>query len=112
MEEILSVLAQAFGRPREYSGRLGSGPAVYVQFPGFQGRIGFISAVSHQFCDSCNRVRLTSTGNLKPCLQYGAGADLRKLMRDGETDDRIEAVMRETIFRKPSKGIILLIGKI
>ena len=103
MEEILSVLAQAFGRPREYSGRLGSGPAVYVQFPGFQGRIGFISAVSHQFCDSCNRVRLTSTGNLKPCLQYGAGADLRKLMRDGETDDRIEAVMRETIFRKPAR---------
>src|SRR5699024_5079181 len=39
MEEILSVLAQAFGRPREYIGRLGSGPAVYVQFPGFQGRI-------------------------------------------------------------------------
>lgn len=102
-EEILAVLSREFGRFEEYGGRLGSGPAVYVRFPGFQGRIGFISAVSHQFCDSCNRIRLTSAGMLKPCLQYGAGADLRKLMRGGEADEQIEAVMRETIFYKPAR---------
>lgn len=101
-EEILAVLSREFGRFEEYSGRLGSGPAVYVRFPGFQGRIGFISAVSHRFCDSCNRIRLTSAGMLKPCLQYGAGADLRKLMRGGEADEQIEAVTRETIFYKPA----------
>lgn len=101
-DEILAVLERAFGRPEVYSGHLGNGPASYVQFSGFRGRIGFISALSHQFCDSCNRIRLTSTGVLKPCLQYGGGADLRELMRNGAEDGQIEETMREAVYRKPA----------
>lgn len=101
-EEVLRVLESSFGTPEEYTGRLGNGPAAYVHFQGFCGRIGFISAVSHRFCDSCNRVRLTSTGILKPCLQYGGGTDLRELLRGGASDEEVEEKMRETIFLKPS----------
>ncbi len=101
-EKVLETLKNAFGEPEQYSGRLGNGPAVYVQFPGFHGRTGFISAVSHQFCSTCNRVRLTSTGILKPCLQYGGGADLRKLIREGAEDSEIRKNMEKTIYGKPA----------
>ena len=56
---IRDRLKQAYGDPRFLSGSFGNGPAVYAAFPGFSGKIGFISAISHQFCGSCNRVRLT-----------------------------------------------------
>lgn len=62
----------------------GNGPAVYYAVPGLKGRIGFISAIHGKFCDSCNRVRLTSTGFLKQCLCYEDGADLRAILRSGE----------------------------
>lgn len=102
-EEILKILEQAFGKAGEYSGRLGNGPASYVQFPGFEGRVGFISAVSHRFCAFCNRVRLTSSGMLKPCLQYGEGTDLRELLRTGAEDEVIEEAMRAAVYRKPAQ---------
>ena len=101
-EKVLKTLKNAFGEPEQYSGRLGNGPAVYVQFPGFRGRTGFISAVSRQFCSTCNRVRLTSTGILKPCLQYGGGADLRKLIREGADDSEIRKNMEKEIYGKPA----------
>lgn len=101
-EKVLETLKNAFGEPEQYSGRLGNGPAVYVQFPGFRGRTGFISAVSHQFCSTCNRVRLTSTGILKPCLQYRGGTDLRKLIREGADDSEIRENMEKTIYGKPA----------
>ena len=102
-DEVLEVLERAFGRAEDYSGQLGNGPASYVRFPGFRARIGFISAVSHQFCDSCNRIRLTSTGVLKPCLQYGGGTDIRGLMRSGAEDAQIKTAMRRAIYRKPAR---------
>jgi cyclic pyranopterin phosphate synthase len=66
----------------------GNGPAVYYAVPGFTGRIGFISAIHGKFCDSCNRVRLTSTGFLKQCLCYEDGADLRAILRSGKETGR------------------------
>ncbi len=102
-DEICTVLEKHFGEPKRYTEPLGNGPAVYVQFPGFRARIGFISAVSHQFCDSCNRIRLTSTGVLKPCLQYGGGTDIRGLMRSGAEDAQIKTAMRRAIYRKPAR---------
>lgn len=101
-EEIQEILEREFGKAEVYEKRLGNGPAVYIQFPGFEGRIGFISAVSHKFCDSCNRVRLTSEGFLKLCLQYETGIDLRKLLREGASDEEIRQNMRDAIFRKPA----------
>ena len=101
-EDICAVLEKAYGKAEWYTGRIGNGPAEYVQFPGFVKHVGFISAVSHQFCGGCNRVRLTSEGYLKPCLQYGAGTDLRALLRGGAGDEKIRMEMKETIYAKPA----------
>ena len=65
------------------------------------GRIGFIDAVSHKFCAECNRVRLTSTGQLKPCLCYADAADLRTLIRGGCTDEELTEALRAAIYNKP-----------
>lgn len=74
----------------------GNGPAVYYAVPGFTGRIGFISAIHGKFCDSCNRVRLTSTGFLKQCLCYEDGADLRAILRSGKETGR-RTILAEAI---------------
>ncbi len=100
--EITDMLRQGFGEVSECTGRTGNGPAVYVRFPGFKGRIGFIDAISHQFCGTCNRVRLTSEGFLKPCLQYGAGTDLKRLVRSGAPDETVRSEMQRVIYRKPA----------
>lgn len=101
-EELLSVLEHAYGPSVPYEKQLGNGPAQYVSFEGFQGRIGFISAVSHKFCDSCNRIRLTAEGYLKLCLQYESGVDLRALLRNGASDIELEECMRQAIWKKPA----------
>ena len=64
----------------------GNGPAVYYRIPGFEGSIGFISAMHGKFCNTCNRIRLTSTGDLKPCLCYGDIYPLKELLKT-ETDE-------------------------
>ena len=79
----------------------GDGPAVYYTVPGWQGSIGFIAAVHGKFCASCNRVRLTSQGFLRPCLASEAGCDLRALLRSGADDVQLLAAIRETIWAKP-----------
>ena len=79
----------------------GDGPAVYYTMPGWQGSIGFIAAVHGKFCASCNRVRLTSQGFLRPCLASEAGCDLRALLRSGADDTQLLATIRETIWAKP-----------
>ena len=101
-DEIYSMLKRRFGDAGKWVGQYGNGPAIYIHFPGFHGKIGFISAVTHQFCSSCNRIRLTSEGYLKACLQYEAGADLRKLLRTGAEDERIRQEMSRIIYEKPS----------
>ena len=80
---------------------LGDGPAVYYTVPGWKGSIGFITAVHGKFCASCNRVRLTSLGFLRPCLASETGCDLRALLRGGADDARLLAAIRETIWSKP-----------
>ena len=80
---------------------LGDGPAVYYTVPGWQGSIGFIAAVHGKFCASCNRVRLTSQGFLRPCLASETGCDLRALLRSGADDAQLLDAIRETIWAKP-----------
>lgn len=100
---ILSLLEERFGTAAGCSEQFGNGPAVYVQFPGFKGKIGFIDAVSHRFCSACNRVRLTSEGFLKSCLQYETGADLKALLRDGASDEDLRDEMYRAIYNKPAR---------
>ncbi|MGM9522295.1 MAG: GTP 3',8-cyclase MoaA [Oscillospiraceae bacterium] len=79
----------------------GNGPAHYYRSTELKGFIGFIDAVSHAFCDGCNRVRLTSTGFLKPCLCFDQGTDLRLLLRSGASDEELYRAMERTIYNKP-----------
>lgn len=82
--------------------RHGNGPARYFHAPGMQGCIGLIDAVSHGFCDRCNRLRLTSTGLLKPCLCYEQGVELKSLLRGGADDTTLRDAIREAILQKPA----------
>lgn len=100
-DQILARLEAAYGPGSKSTEKRGNGPAVYYDFRGFIGKVGFISALSHRFCESCNRVRLTSEGLLKPCLQYAEGVDLRSLLRSGADDDTLTKSIRTGIFRKP-----------
>lgn len=101
-DEVLEVFEEQFGKGEAYNKKLGNGPATYMQYPYFKGRIGFISAMSHQFCNCCNRIRLTSEGFLKPCLQYGTGADLKKLLRSGASAEEMLSQMEHIIYKKPA----------
>ena len=79
--------------------RRGNGPARCYGSGARRGQIGVIDAVSHKFCAQCNRVRLTSTGQMKPCLCYSEGTDLREILRT--RPERLTETMEEAIFHKP-----------
>ena len=101
-EELLGILGEKLPRFSPYVGEpLGNGPCHYYDVDGFSGKIGFISAVSHKFCGECNRIRLTSQGFLKTCLQYAAGRDLRAMIRSGGSDEELKAVILEALAEKP-----------
>lgn len=100
-EIILSELTKEFGKPIKSNVVHGNGPAVYYDFPEFMGSIGFISAISHEFCDTCNRVRLTADGMLKLCLCYNYGINLKPFLRGDASDDKLKNAIYKTIFEKP-----------
>ena len=116
-EEILRRLERRFGAaiavpgksPLAVAGRVADpyekpdGPAEYYQFPGFCGRIGFISPISHKFCRECNRVRLTCEGRLKLCLHYDRGLELKPLLRSGASDEEIGRQIINALKEKPSE---------
>lgn len=77
------------------------GPARYVEVAETGKRIGFITPMTHNFCESCNRVRLTCTGMLYMCLGQEDSADLRAPLRDSEGDDALTVAIQEAISRKP-----------
>jgi GTP 3',8-cyclase len=77
------------------------GPARYVKVKETGGRLGFITPMTHNFCESCNRVRLTCTGTLYMCLGQEDAADLRTPLRLSEGNERLEQAIEEAISRKP-----------
>ncbi len=86
------------------------GPARYFDVAETGQRIGFITPMTHNFCESCNRVRLTCTGTLYMCLGQDDAADLRAVMRGGADEPELEAAIREAIQRKP-KGHDFIIDR-
>ena len=100
-EDILTALQERWPDLAPTDERRGNGPAHYYKSAALLGRIGFIDAVSHKFCAECNRVRLTSTGQLKPCLCYADSADLRALIRGGCTDGELREALRAAVYAKP-----------
>ena len=86
------------------------GPARYVKVKETGGKIGFITPLTHNFCESCNRVRLTCTGILYMCLGQEDAADLKTPLRSSEGDDVITMAIQEAISRKP-KGHDFIIDR-
>lgn len=99
--EIQEKLTAAFGPLTPDSRFHGNGPARYYHIEGFQGSIGFISALHGKFCSQCNRIRLTSTGELKPCLCYGDHISIKKALRTGRPED-VKQLLTQAIFQKPA----------
>ena len=83
------------------SGYATGGPARYFDVAETGTRLGFITPLSHNFCESCNRVRLTCTGTLYMCLGQDDAADLRAPLRAGLRDEPLKDAIREAISRKP-----------
>ena len=77
------------------------GPARYVRVKETGGRLGFITPLTHNFCESCNRVRITCIGTLYMCLGQNDAADLRGPLRASESNDLLYAAIDEAITRKP-----------
>lgn len=78
-----------------------SGPARYFRFENALGVVGFINAVTHQFCGECNRLRLTSDGKLRPCLFSETEIDLKTPIRNGASDEEIKRLINLAIEVKP-----------
>jgi len=86
------------------------GPARYVEVKETGGRLGFITPMTHNFCESCNRVRLTCTGTLYMCLGQDDAADLRGPLRASEGNELVSVAIDEAIGRKP-KGHDFIIDR-
>ncbi len=80
-----------------------NGPARTYRIPGAAGTIGFISQITHDFCTRCNRLRLTHDGFLRPCLMEDGELDLRTSLRNGASDQDIEALFRHVVQVKPER---------
>ncbi len=98
MKERLSSLGELL----EVAGSLSDGPAkMYSLGDGAVGSIGFISPVSHHFCDSCNRLRLTSEGRLRSCLLSHNEVDIKRVVRSGGSDVDIAKTIIAAVEKKP-----------
>jgi len=88
---------------RPVVGPAGNGPARYFAFPGAAGAVGVISPLSHEYCGSCNRVRLTADGRLRLCLFGDHALDLRAPLRAGATTPQIAQLLRSAMLIKPER---------
>ena len=100
-EELMKMLEAEYGVMEPDENPAGNGPAKYYRLTGFRGRVGFISAVSHRFCENCNRIRLTADGILKPCLNYESKVNIKGTMRGGANDAELEKLLKDSIYAKP-----------
>lgn len=80
-----------------------NGPARSYRLPGAPGTIGFISQITNDMCLTCNRLRLTADGQLRPCLMADGEVDLRCALRRGDSDDAIAELFRLTVLHKPKE---------
>ena len=102
---ISEIVAQlnTLGNMEPYLPGDGNGPAKYFKYKGAQGTIGFISPISECFCSTCNRLRLTVDGMLRPCLMSDNELDLKPLLRNGASLDEVKKVILKAIAAKPER---------
>ena len=96
-EDLKEKLKQHYGNLTKDYHAYGNGPAVYYSINGFKGNIGFISAIHGKFCNLCNRIRMTSTGELKPCLCYEQRWTLKPVLQIENTKQRQESIRKRLI---------------
>ncbi|MHC1748176.1 MAG: GTP 3',8-cyclase MoaA [Cellulosilyticaceae bacterium] len=102
-EVILKRLEMEYGKLEPCCENLGNGPATYYSIEGFKGKVGFISAVSHAFCEQCNRIRVTADGYLKLCLHYNEGVDLKPYLAPEVSEECLASVIKNAIQTKPQR---------
>lgn len=104
-EEVRTELEKIYGALEPDRSVHGNGPAVYYHIPGFCGSVGFISAIHGKFCGGCNRIRMTATGEVKPCLCYGDSVSVREVLRaEGKhqvSKKAVKDVLERAILQKP-----------
>ena len=104
-DKVIALMENTYGpmrRAEEQRSPYGKGPAEYYTLNGFTGLIGLISPMSRCFCGKCNRLRLSSSGILKPCLSSDLSLDLRSRLRAHASDGEIAETVREFVMRKPA----------
>ncbi|MBP3810494.1 MAG: GTP 3',8-cyclase MoaA [Clostridiales bacterium] len=101
--EVKTMLTSVYGDCVSSEDGNAGGPAEYVSFEGFKGRVGFISPMTHAFCSGCNRIRLTCDGMLKLCLASPECLDVKTLIRSGKTDEQTAEEIKNAVLRKPAK---------
>jgi cyclic pyranopterin phosphate synthase len=94
--EILSKFPELEAFNAEVTGE----PAKYYKVSGYEGLVGLISPMSHRFCDSCNRIRLTCDGKIRPCLGNNSEVDIYATLKN--EPGKLADVVREAIFHKPA----------
>jgi len=95
-QDVLAARPYLQPVPARYPGQ----PSVDYQVPGFRGRVGFISPISHQFCADCNRIRVMSDGTLRPCL--GVDREIALTPALIQDDEALRATIRDAIYSKPA----------
>ena len=103
-EELKEKIMRYYGNLTEDFRIYGNGPAVYYSIERFKGNIGFISAIHGKFCNLCNRIRMTSTGDIEPCLCYEQRWALKPALRMEHKEKRQESIQKiliESIKNKP-----------
>ncbi len=100
MREVAARVAE-LGELEPVEGPVGNGPARIYRLPGAVGTIGFITPITQHFCETCNRLRLTSDGRLRPCLLNEGEVDVRAALRRGASREELQDILRQVVACKP-----------
>ncbi len=100
-DQVKKVIEQDLGTLHEVGNPGGGGPAVIYTLDGAIGKLGFISPMSHHFCATCNRLRLTADGRLRLCLFSDREVDIRSIIRKGISLEELESFFRKVVLLKP-----------
>jgi len=102
MADVIAEIEKTYPL-EDNAGPMGWGPAVYKKIPGSQGTVGFIRAESHEFCENCNRMRVTSDGRLRGCLFASGDTSLLELVRSKAPLEELVAVFEKCLVNKPKE---------
>lgn len=105
-KEMLDLIEKKLGPSRIFYGKRGNGPAEYYSFKNYMSKIGFIDAMNNNFCSQCNRIRLSATGSIKPCLYYDAGESLKPYIYS-LAEDELKEKIKDIVYNKPLKHHML-----